>query len=91
MYVPYKYKSVFDEIFKSKLGCSESGSYYQCDLLKLNNFKLYFVFNGFSHLIANNLIFIYFSLYGRGTILFKEDIDFLGIDTYTMGNYHILI
>ena len=53
MYVPYKYKSVFDEIFKSKLGCSESGSYYQCDLSKLNNFKLYFVFNGFSHLIAN--------------------------------------
>ena len=91
IYIPYKHKSIFDDIFTTKLGCSESSSNYQCSKSKLNIFKLYLVFNGFSHLISNSLIFnLFWSTPRSDYIIFKEDIDFIGIDTYTMGNYHKL-
>jgi hypothetical protein len=54
--------------------------------------KLYFVFNGYAHLISNNLIF------HKGTdeeylyanFEFSNEIEYISIDSYVFGNYHKL-
>ena len=63
---------------------------YRCSPNKINKFKLFFVFNGFSHLLFNELITYIFSDKQYFYLYFSTDIDFIGIDTFTFGNYHFL-
>jgi hypothetical protein len=86
--VSYKYKDVFDDIFISHLNCQVWNGEYICDPNKINKFKLFFVFNGFSHLLFNELITYIFSGKKYFYINFSTNIDFIGIDTFTFGNYH---
>ena len=90
MIVSYKYKDIFDDIFISHLKCELVLEYYSCDKDKIDKFKLFFVFNGFSHLLLNMLISSSFTSSYYISILFRTDIDFIGIDTFTFGNYHFL-
>ena len=90
MIVSYKYKDIFDDIFISHLKCELVLEYYSCDKDKIDKFKLFFVFNGFSHLLLNMLISSSFISSYYISILFRTDIDFIGIDTFTFGNYHFL-
>ena len=86
--VPWKYRDIFDDIFISHLNCKISFEKFECDLNKINEFKLFFVFNGFSHLLLNKLITEGSTNQRSFYIKFDKDIDFIGIDTYTFGNYH---
>ena len=63
---------------------------FRCDPNKINKFKLFFVFNGFSHLLFNELNTHQCSDKQCIHLEFRSDIDFIGIDTYTFGNYHFL-
>ena len=86
--VSYKYKDVFDDIFISHLNCEVRSGEFRCDPNKINKFKLFFVFNGFSHLLLNELITNIFADERYFYIYFSTNIDFIGIDTFTFGNYH---
>jgi hypothetical protein len=90
--VPTKYRDIFDEIFIFHLNCQLSSSdRYKCDPSKISKFKLFLVFNGFSHLLSNGLIsYSASSSIREFYIKFDKDIDFIGIDGFTFGNYYFL-
>ena len=90
MIVSYRYKDIFDDIFVSHYNCEEWNGEFRCDPNKINKFKLFFVFNGFSHLLFNELNTHRCSDKQCIHLEFRSDIDFIGIDTYTFGNYHFL-
>ena len=90
--LPLKYKDIFDDIFISYLNCEVVLGDYRCYKSRTDKFKLFFVFNGFSHLLSNELISDIVSVFKERNfnIKYDNDIDFIAIDTYTFGNYHIL-
>ena len=88
--VSYKYKDIFDDIFVSHYNCEVWNGEFRCDPNKINKFKLFFVFNGFSHLLFNELNTHRCSDKQCIHLEFRSDIDFIGIDTFTFGNYHFL-
>ncbi len=89
--VPSKYRDIFDDIFISHFQCKISFEKYRCNSNKVSNFKLFFVFNGFSHLISNELITdLIFKDEIEFYFHFRDDVNFFGIDTFAFGNYHFL-
>ena len=89
-YIPNKYKTLFKTIFSDHMDC-EIKYYMICPLEKIKESKIYFVFNGFAHLIPNSLLF----LNGNGThnfsiFEFSSEIDYISIDSYIFGIYHRL-
>ena len=85
-----KYKDIFDDIFINHLNCEVWNGEYECNPSKTSKFKLFFVFNGFSHLLSNELISYIFSSKRYYYIKYDNDIDFIAIDTFAFGNYHFL-
>jgi hypothetical protein len=89
-YIPNKYKTLFKTIFSDHMDC-EIKYYMICPLEKIKESKIYFVFNGYAHLIPNSLFF----LNGNGThnysiFEFTSEIDYISIDSYIFGIYHRL-
>ena len=58
----------------------------------MNKLKLYFVFNGYAHLISNNLIFHQGteSKYNYTNFKFINQVEYISFDNYIFGNYHKL-
>jgi len=54
--------------------------------------KLYFVFNGYAHLISNKLLFHNGTTEGYlyANFEFSNEIEYISLDSYVLGNYHKL-
>ena len=91
-YIPSKYKEIFNSIFIDNYNCEVMSNVYKCPIEILNNLKLYFVFNGYAHLISNHLLFHQGteSEYNYTNFRFTTEIEYISIDSYIFGNYHKL-
>ena len=91
-YIPKKYKQIFNSIFVDNYNCEVISDEYKCPIEILNKLKLYFVFNGYAHLISNNLLFHNEteSKYNYTNFEFTDKIEYISLDSYIFGNYHKL-
>ena len=91
-YIPNKYRGIFNSIFIDQYNCESFSNSYRCPTEMLDKIKLYFVFNGYAHLISNNLIFHIGTdnNYNYSNFDFTENIEYISIDSYVFGNYHKL-
>ena len=91
-YISNSYRNILDTIFVDQYKCEFYSSTYKCSSDILTKLKLYFVFNGYAHLVSNNLIF------HKGTdegylfanFEFTNTIEYISLDSYVFGNYHKL-
>ena len=91
-YISNSYRNILDTIFVDEYKCEFYSNTYKCSSDILTKLKLYFVFNGYAHLISNNLIF------HKGTeeeylyanFEFSNEIEYISLDSYVFGNYHKL-
>ena len=90
-YIPETYKIFFDDIFINHFNCETYLHSYTCPNSILET-KFYFVFNGFAHLIPNNLLFSSSELSNVNytNFLFTSEIDYISFDSDFFGVYHRL-
>ena len=91
-YIPEIYKIYFDDIFINQYKCETILESYKCPFKMLESIKFYFVFNGFAHLIPNNLLF-HSGLdedFNYTNFDFTSRIDYISLDNNLFGFYHRL-
>ena len=91
-YIPERLRTLFRTIFVDKMKCEFSYSYIECPIDKIESTKIYFVFNGYAHLIPSSLLFL---SSGNEThrfcsFKFSSEIDYISIDSRIFGAYHRL-
>ena len=91
-YISNSYRNILDTIFVDQYKCEFFSNTYKCSSDILTRLKLYFVFNGYAHLISNNLIFHNGTDEGYlyANFEFTNNIDYISLDSYIFGNYHKL-
>ena len=91
-YISNSYRNILDTIFVDQYNCEFFSNTYKCSSDILTKLKLYFVFNGYAHLILNNLIFHEGTEEGYlyANFEFTNSIEYISIDSYVFGNYHKL-
>ena len=91
-YISNSYRNILDTIFVDQYKCEFFSYTYKCSSDILTRLKLYFVFNGYAHLISNNLIFHNGTDEGYlyANFEFTNNIDYISLDSYIFGNYHKL-
>ena len=91
-YISNSYRNILDTIFVDQYKCEFYSNTYKCSSDILTKLKLYFVFNGYAHLISNNLIFHNGTSEGYlyANFEFSNEIEYISLDSYVFGNYHKL-
>ena len=91
-YISNSYRNILDTIFIDQYKCEFYSNTYKCSSDILTKLKLYFVFNGYAHLISNKLIFHNGTSeeYLYANFQFTNKIDYISLDSYVFGNYHKL-
>jgi len=91
-YISNSYRNILDTIFVDQYKCEFYSNTYKCSSDILTKLKLYFVFNGYAHLISNKLLFHNGTTEGYlyANFEFSNEIEYISLDSYVFGNYHKL-
>ena len=91
-YISNSYRNILDTIFVDQYKCEFYSNTYKCSSDILTKLKLYFVFNGYAHLISNKLLFHNGTTEGYlyANFEFSNEIEYISLDSYVLGNYHKL-
>ena len=91
-YIPDTLKTYFRTIYIDKMDCTFSFSYIICPIKKIETTKFYLVFNGYTHLIPNSLLYRSFGneTHKYCNFQFSYEIEYIYIDSYIFGAYHRL-